>query len=303
MGTTWTMKVVRENEVPSVRIARLAEEALALVVAQMSPWEPESDLSRYRQAEAGTWVSFADESYGVLAQSLEISTLSNGAYDPKVGEVIDLLGFGPSEPIMMDWNQIEQVLSEVDRYAVLLDPEGKRVFQPGGCQLDLCSIAKGYAVDLIADRLKAEGLNHFFIEIGGEVRGEGCKPDGQPWWCALQRSMGTECLLPETVAAMCRLSVATSGNCLRKRQLGGLEIGHIVSPKEDIRLEEGLLSVSVFDPSCMVADAFATALYAMGSARGLRLAERLGLAVLFVRKGAKGFEEVWTSTFDRMMEA
>jgi len=301
MGTYWRARVVENDAVRRHEAETLIREALALVVDCMSPWEPASDLARHREAPADSWVPFREPTLTVLRRALEVAALTRGAYDPTIGRLTDALGFGPggTEGAVHPASRAALVARSFTGHArVRIDGEKGAVYQPGGYALDLCSIAKGHAVDLAVERLVAAGACDCFLEIGGEARGVGCKPDGNPWWCAIEPPRNAAADFPVTVAAVCELALATSGNALRKRSLPDGELGHIVNPLPGCTVPLELESVTVLAPSCMEADVFATALFLMGPEEGIRLAETQGLAALFVERCATGgHAERWTRGF------
>ena len=160
---------------------------LSLVTSQMSQWEPNSDISRFNRAPAGTWHSMPEEFFRVLQAALDLARDSNGAYDPTLGALTDLWGFGPNgrrhdvpEPVA-----IEQAKSRSGWQRIALDAGRRAALQAGGVQLDLSSIAKGFAVDLVSETLSRRGLADHLVEIGGELRGSGTKPGLSPWWVAM----------------------------------------------------------------------------------------------------------------------
>jgi thiamine biosynthesis lipoprotein len=285
MGTFWSARL----QLPRGLNLEWAEAALTssfgLVIRQMSHWDETSELCRFNRATGGMWHELSPEFFHVLSHAVDVARVSNGLLDPTLGEIVDLHGFGPSGS-----SHPEQVSAARERMGwqkLKLDPKG-RAWQPGGLRLDLSSIAKGYAVDLAAERLSALGVEHFLIEIGGELRGHGCKPDGEPWWVSLARPSNE---LPETVAALCGLSIATSGDAFRR---------HLIDPRTALSADGGLTSVSVFAKECIDADAWATALFIAGPDEGMMLAEHLGLPALFTLRAGSGYSERWTPALDAM---
>jgi thiamine biosynthesis lipoprotein len=129
-------------------------------------------------------VAIPDEFFYVLTEPLSSADKTGGCYDPTVGHVIQMLGFGPETPAghRVDRDSLRQSDRRCDWKSVSLDFSAKRVLKPSQIPLDLSSIAKGLAVDLVSERLLDIGLNHFLFEFGGEFRGEGCKPNGTPRW-------------------------------------------------------------------------------------------------------------------------
>lgn len=293
MGTEWLAKIVTPPSNASLIEKRIIH-SLNTVVGQMSPWEPQSDLRKFQATPAGDWMTFEKECFTVLKRSIDIAAQTAGIYDPTIATAVDLLGFGPSDgqDNARDSDIVRSALKRCDYRQIALEPQTRKVRQPGDMAIDLCSIAKGYAVDLIASNLEALEITDYFIEIGGEARGSGCKPDGEPWWCSLALPPETEGSdLPETLCAACGVCIATSGNYLRYRVKDGQITGHLVSPVDTPTSEQRLLSVSVFANNCMDADAFASALYLMGPKDGPAFANRQNIAALFrVAQGNRFFE-------------
>lgn len=289
MGTTWSVRGAAPAGVEIARVQAALEDAFAFVIRQMSHWEPDSELGRFNRAPAGSWQAVSPECFHVLTRACEVAAASGGACDPTMGEVVAWHGCGPD--FLATAATLEQAAARSGWEKLRLDPPARRVFQPGGLCLDLSSIAKGFAVDLAAARLAGEGVAHCLIEIGGELRGHGCKPDGSPWWVALEKP---DAALPETLIALCGLSAATSGNALRR---------HLIDPRTAAPAANGLASVTVLAAECLDADAWATALFVAGPVEGPRLAARHRLAALFtVREPGQPPRECWTPALAAMME-
>jgi thiamine biosynthesis lipoprotein len=292
MGTTWSVQWVGAQRAEELRPGIQAR--LDTVVAQMSGWEPGSDLCRFNRAEAGSWQALPAEFLAVLHCALEIAAETGGAFNPGLGRLVELWGFGP-HPGPAGGPPGEASLAAAQARSgwqrLRLDVPGRRVFQPGGVSLDLSGIAKGYAVDLVAEQLLAAGIRSFLVEIGGELRGHGVKPDGMPWWVTLESPPGETAAGEEFVLALHGLSVATSGDYRRYFLHGGRRYGHTLDPHSGQPVADRLASVTILHPSCMRADALATALGVMGPEAGLDHARRHGIAALFLTREAGGLRE------------
>ena len=280
MGTSWSVRVVD----PPVDLRAEIERVLARVVAEMSHWESGSNLSRFNRSKPGRWQPLPPGFAQVLATGLAIAEASDGAFDPAIGALADLWGFGPAgpQPFPAD-TAIAEALARSGRRHI--EQDGARARRTAPAALDFSGIAKGYAVDAVAARLFGLGLADFLVEIGGELRGEGIKPDGQPWWVDCEA-------VPGIAAAPLRIalhgmSIATSGDYRRGFELDGRRYSHTIDPRTGTPLENHVASVSVLHTSCMHADAWATALGVLGRA-GMALAEREALAVrMLVRDGGE----------------
>jgi FAD:protein FMN transferase len=250
----------------------------------MSPWAPDSHLSRFNRSEPGRWQPLPPGFAQVLDAALAVARLSEGAFDPAMGLLADLWGFGPGGP------RIEPPADDAVADALKMsgyrhiEQDGRRARRLAPAALDFSGIAKGYAVDAVAERLRALGFADVLVEIGGELRGEGIKPDGQPWWVEFEPAPGTR-TAPFRVA-LHGLSVATSGDNRRGFDHAGRRYAHTLDPRTGRPLDNGVVSVSVLHPSCMLADAWATALGVLGP-EGMALAEAQGLAAhMALREGA-----------------
>ncbi|WP_045835189.1 FAD:protein FMN transferase [Hyphomicrobium sp. 99] len=293
MGATWTTNLVLPDGANAEDIERRILSNLDSVNAQMSTWLPTSDISVFNRAPAGHWQDLPDDFFHVIQTAIDIATDTGGAFDPTVGHLTNAWGFGPiTNPFRIPPVEIvNEARSAIGWGRVLLDVVNRRVHQPGGAYLDFSAIAKGFAVDKIAEDLLSQGIRNFLVEIGGELRGEGFKGGDQPWWVAIEspdiesQSLRQSC---DFLIALHGLSVATSGDYRRWFEIGGKIIAHTFDPRTGLPLANRLASVSVVAKSCMKADALATALMVLGPADGISYAERNEIAALFViRDGAQ----------------
>lgn len=306
MGTTWSVKLVAPPTANADALTAMAQRELDSVVRQMSAWEPLSDLSRYNRAAAGSWTPLPPAFAQVLRCALEVAEATDGAFDPTLGALVDLWGFGPrpfsgSPPQAPD---IAKAREAVGWRRVVLD--GDSLFQPGGLRLDLNGIAKGFAVDQVAAALDRAGARSYLVEVGGELRGTGAKPDGQPWWVELERPPTANDGL-RTLVALHGLSVATSGDYRRFFEHEGRRYAHTLDPAAAAPVAHPTVSVTVLDHSCMRADAYATALTVMAPDAALAFATQHGLAVMILARGPRGvtggLEERLSPALSAMLDA
>ncbi len=308
MGTFWKVCCfLPPDGIPEGEARSLVEDTFHLVISQMSHWDQSSLLCGFNRAPAGTWVPLPPEFLRVLGHALQVAEESGGLCDPTLGAVVDLYGFGPSpvEPGPPAAMAVQEAARQRGWGRLKLDAGNQSAWQPGGLRLDLSAIAKGFAVDLAAENLGKAGVRSYLVEIGGEVRGAGCKPGGEPWWCgveALPGGGGGAETLPETLVALCGLSVATSGDSLRERRVEGDLISHLIDPLSCRPAGRALAAVSVFHPSCMTADAWSTALFIAGPEKGPALAEARNLAALFTCRTPDGLRQIETAALKAMME-
>lgn len=296
MGTTWSVRLAAApGKAAPEGLQELLQRQLDSVVAEMSHWELDSNLGRFNRAEAGTWHVLPCAFFDVLTYAVEVGRLSGDAYDPAAGHIVNRWGFGPTIAgarhsddgfTVPDPDEIRTLRAQRESSRIQLDPGRRRAFQPGRVRLDLSSVAKGYGVDRLAYFLSHHGIQHFLVEVGGELRGAGMRPDGQPWWGELEPLPDSG--LPGMVLALHGLSVATSGDYRKFFMMDGRRYAHTIDPRTAMPVCNGLASVTVVHPQCMAADAWSTALTVLGPEQGLALAERQGLAARFVLRTGDG---------------
>jgi thiamine biosynthesis lipoprotein len=313
MGTSWSVRLL-ESAMPgragSADLQQGLQQQLDLVVAQMSHWNDESDLGRFNRAEPGSWHSLPAAFCEVLGFAMHVSQASGGAYDPCAGALVNLWGFGPrhryDEPGFLPPKDdtVALLLSQRQRRRLELDLPARRARQPGGLQLDLSAIAKGHGVDRLARYLDSQGICHYLVEVGGELRGAGSKPDGQPWWVMLEQVDGADNAQqpPEMLLALHGLSVATSGDYRRFFEDGTARFSHTIDPRSGMPIANQLASVTVVHEQCMAADAWSTALTVLGAEAGMALAEEQGLAARFLQRDGPGFHETLSSHMLAMLD-
>lgn len=273
MGTSWSARIAGAP----TQVQDVIEGVLARIIAQMSNWEPASDICRFNRAPLGEWRDIPAEMMHVLAAGLDVARESAGAFDPAIGRIVDRWGFGPVPGMPgsteAGWQAIEIEGGE---------NAPRRARRLRDVTLDFSGIAKGHAVDAVAEALVAIGCNHFLVEIGGELRGHGVKPDLQPWWVDVEAPPGLD--LPTLRVALCGLSVATSGDYRRYREEGSVRVSHTIDPGRGAPIANAVASVTVLHESAMLADAWATAITVLGPKEGMALAARKQLAVLMVER-------------------
>ncbi len=297
MGTTWTARLVAPAGATTVVAA--ARDSIAARLEQvnrsMSTWDPESEISRFNRSSGPdpfpVSVGFVD----VVRQAELVSQATGGAFDVTVAPLVGLWGFGadgsPGQPA--DPAALPEVLRHVGYAKVEIVGDGRALRKTDPeVSVDLSAIAKGYGVDRAAEALATMGIAAFAVEVGGEVRALGVKPDGSPW------RVGIEAPDPDARRVMRSIplrnaAVATSGDYRNFYETDGTRYAHIVDPRTGRPVPWVGFSVTVMHPSATTADAWATGLSVLGPEAGLELARRDGLAVLFVLPdGSGGYREV-----------
>jgi len=296
MGTTWQLLWAAHGPTQIEPVRNAVQDELDLVVAQMSTWLSGSNLDRFNRAGGGTLHTLPDAMAEVLDAALWLADTSDGAFNPAAGALVNLWGFGPAPRYTDPGFQppaaeaVRRALTVSDWRALRWKRASREAHQPGGLLLDFSAIAKGYAVDRVSRRLSGMGLPHHLIEVGGELRGSGLRPGGQPWWVDLELppAAAGQPALTTTRVALHGLAVATSGDYRRVYTHDGVRWPHTIDPRTGRPLSNGIASVSVLHAECMWADAWSTALTVLGREEGVALATAHNVAALFVQREAGG---------------
>lgn len=292
MGTGWNLSAVVPPEIDDTQIVRALEQRFTMVIAQMSQWEPESEISRFNRAAPGSSLPLSRPFAHVLDCALVLAQVSDGAFDPTLGAASDLWGFGAAPaPAAMPGRETAKATRKLNWRDVAMSHNDCTLVQPGGLQLDLSAIAKGFAVDFGIDALEQIGVRHALLEIGGELRGIGVQADGQPWWVDLDIPPDSDA--PTARIGLCGWAIATSGNYRRRREADARSWSHSLDPQTGIPVADDVLSVSVLHTGCMQADGLATLLLILGPERAMHFADTRGIPVRMVTDKATIASRAW----------
>ncbi|HEX7373615.1 MAG TPA: FAD:protein FMN transferase [Steroidobacteraceae bacterium] len=306
MGTTYHVTVTAlPDPVTRGQVQGVIDEVLAGVDEHLSTWRADSEISRFNASSSVDWMPVTHDLYAVLEEAQRVSRESSGAFDVTVGPLVDLWGFGrgaTEASAVPTAEELRRVRADVgfDLLEVRKAPPAIRKRGPG-VRADVAGIAPGYAVDLIAERLRGLQVAGALVEIGGEVRAWGRNPSGERWRVAVEAPVAGE-RRAYALVELDDMSVSTSGDYRDFRIVGGRRISHTIDPRTATPVPANLASVTVLHASAMTADAYATALMVMGPEAGLRFAEQHGLAALFLERvpGATGWHERVTPEFTRL---
>ncbi|MGM0767200.1 MAG: FAD:protein FMN transferase [Pseudomonadota bacterium] len=299
-GTQYHINVVLTGD--ESRLENLGdgvEDVLEEVDASMSTWREDSELSRLNGREdQSEWIELSHPLYEVLAGAAEVSSLTDGAFDITIGPVVNLWGFGPeARPEKVpDEGELASRLEATgyEKLELRADPPALRASRPQ--YIDLSAIAKGYAVDAVARYLESAGLDAYLVEIGGEVRVNGRKPDGSAWRLAIEEPVSERRQI-NRVVALDQHAMATSGDYRNYYESDGRRYSHTIDPETGKPIRHNLASVTVIADNSMLADALATGFNVMGYERAQALATRENIAAYFIVRRDGGFESHHTPAF------
>jgi len=292
MGTRYTAVFYAPEGMDAQAVSASLFAAVDQVDRQMSNWTSASDLCRLNAAPENTWITMPPELAHVLETGLKVGLQSNGAFDMGVGALVAAWGFGPSArplppqrpaPDRQPFRPATALL-EVDRIR-------QQVRKREPITLDLSGIAKGYGVDQLAHCLDSWKVSNYLVGIDGEMRARGVKPGGEAWAVAIEKPTFGK----REVSGVMELqdaAIATSGDYRHWVEIDGKRYAHTMDPRSRQPLSNCLAAVTVLMPSCMLADAWATALLVLGEKDGVALAREKGIDALFVMREGSRLREV-----------
>lgn len=297
MGGGWSLRHRPVAGVDPAHVSAAALAALQGVDACMSTYRSDSELMALNHAPVGRYIPVSQELMTVIACADRIAARTDGAINVALGRLVNQWGFGPdpvpaTRPVAED--TAAEALRSAQSYTLRDDPPA--VLKHDDVAFDLCAIAKGYAVDRAAQAVRALGITDFLVEAAGEIVAQGPGPSSKGWTIGLELpSSGKEHLVYDEI--MLSGAAATTGGYRNRREIAGETVSHTIDPRTGAPLVSDTLSVTVLHDHCMVADAWATALYVLGADDGPAFADAHGLAALFLIRVPDGLKEVRSRAF------
>ncbi|WP_425557060.1 FAD:protein FMN transferase [Ferrimonas gelatinilytica] len=299
MGTSYHISWVSAAQPEQPQLLQAAVDTrLEQINASMSNWRPDSLISQFNGHRFDTPMQLDDDFIAVLRESQRLYRLTDGALDITVSPLVDLWGFGPEGRITHapTAESIAEARAHTGMHHLHLDGNLVHKSLPT-LTLNLSAVAKGYGVDAVADLLEARGIDSYLVEIGGELRLRGRKPDGRRWRIAIEQPDDEGRSVAQIIEPG-NMAVATSGDYRNFFEEEGERFSHLIDPRTGAPITNRLASVTVLAPSSMTADGLATAFSVMGSEASLALAEQESLPVMLIEKGLEGeFAVRYSSAF------
>jgi FAD:protein FMN transferase len=234
--------------------------------------------------------------------SQEVYKMSGGAFDITIAPLVNAWGFGFEDSLRITQKVIDSLLVFVGMEKMSLNND-LIVKSMSGVSIDMNGIAKGYAVDLVSDFLLQKGIGSYIVEIGGEVRVGKTKPDGNPWFVAIEKPAPDRYAAQEIEQRLCieEISLATSGSYRRYYEKDGKRYSHTIDPFTGYPVQHQLLSATILADNCALADALATACMVLGIEKSLSLCESIdGVEGYFIASNSKGsFDIHYSSGFKK----
>jgi thiamine biosynthesis lipoprotein len=281
MGSRWSALFHMPPQFDEKPVLAAMAEAMAEVDAQMSTWKPDSDLMRLNAETPNVWVDVPVDLMTVLDAALQVGRASEGAFDIGVGDAVSAWGFGSGAANEAAIRTALGLTRHPAHQKLELDFGLGRVRKHAPLMLDLSGIAKGYGVDRLTEVALGFGITAALVAIDGELRATGLQPDGTAWTVAVERP-DHAARAPHAIMELHDAAIATSGDYRHWVTVGDRRLAHTIDPLRGGPLAASPASVTVVAETCMMADAWATALMVRGSLDGAILARKHALNALFI---------------------
>lgn len=300
MGTTYNVKLLDPaGEFATESMKETIEAMLADLDESMSTYRPDSELSRLNASSSIDWIAVSQQLCDVIAQTLEVSVLTDGAFDVTVGPLVNLWGFGPDGSISTppSAGDIEVAATAVGYRGLHTDCSRPAIRKDiASLYVDLSAYAKGHAVDQVANLLDSKGVGNYLVEIGGELRLRGKNATGSAWAIGIEEPAFASRSV-HSIVGLSDTAIATSGDYRNYFESDGAYYSHTIDPRTGYPVTHTGASVTVVAETAAYADAMATALLVLGPEDGLALAQREGIAMFFQLRVDGAIEERASDSF------
>ena len=303
LGTTYHITYFPEDD---IALKKALDSIFFVVNRSMSTYQPDSDISRLNRGDTTIKVDTLFQNVFKLSEKVYEET--GGYFDPTVGDLVNMYGFGPEKQLNeIDSTTVDSLMEFVGLDKIRISAEGKVTKDAPEIYLDFNAIAKGYTVDLIGHYLIENGVENFLVELGGELLARGKNIDKNAAW-KLGIDDPNQVPGSRSLTAIVKLgnqALATSGN-YRKFRIDpetGEKYVHTINPLTGYPGKSNLLSASVLAENCALADAYATAFMALGFEPSVELLESLeNIEAFLIYSGEDGtVEEFATPGFEKQL--
>lgn len=260
-GTTYAVTYYAQDQLVS-KVA--VDSILSVIDSSMSLYKPYSLINKVNDSDSAVQVT-DEHFYRVLQRSFELYKQSGGMFDITVAPLVQLWGFGvEAVDHLPDSAAVDRVLRCVGMDKIRL--KGRKLIKEQPCvQLDMNGIAQGYSVDVLANHLEGRGITRYLVELGGELRVKGPKPDGTPFRIGIERptQLDGPITVIDDVVEIAAGAITTAGNYRKFLQEGERRVSHHINPKTGYPFATEIISATVYSSDAMTADGYDNVIMAM----------------------------------------
>jgi FAD:protein FMN transferase len=303
-GTTYHISFWSEKPSDTAAIDKLIKDELARLDVEISNYRPDSRIEKFNATDSSEPLETTPEIIGLIETARMVSEASEGCYDLTIKPLFDLWGFKTDKLNIPSKETLQATLQQVGFKQInIMDATHIQKLNPK-LRIDLSSIAQGYSVGRIVSLLEQQGINNYLVEIGGELQTRGKKPDGNAWRVAIEKPISSERTMHKvlTIQRTEPLAVMTSGTYRHYFDKDGKRYSHILDAKTGSPVDHTTVSVTVLHDNPTLADAWSTAMLCLGKQRGLDVANKASIAVLFIEQQGEVFDEVKSGALEGLKD-
>lgn len=287
-GTSYHISYWSANPVDGNAIKTAVNDRLASIDKTFSNYRPDSVIESFNNNPSldSQWVG--DEIVTLFNVAREVSQASQGCYDLTIKPLFDLWGFKGDSLTIPDEASLQAALANIGQDKVVV-VDDTHLQKPANIRVDVSSVAQGYSVEAISQLLEQQDIPNYLVEIGGELKTHGHKPDGSAWRIAVEKPLpGEQHLLKIlTLPKDKPMAVMTSGTYRHYFDVNGQRYSHILDARTGKPVTHDLVAVTVLHDNPTVADAWSTALLCLGQQQGMQIADAAQIKALFIQQQGK----------------
>lgn len=285
-GTTYHIVYWGEQAFDQVAMTAKVQLAFEEIDKSLSNYRPDSAIERFNANPSVLSQIVPPELVELVRAGQRMSELSQGCFDLTIKPLFDLWGFSKDQLNIPTQEQLQETMRLVGMNQIVVVDNNHLSKKNPKVRVDVSAVAQGYSVARIAKALENEGVQNYLVEIGGELKTLGRKPDGSAWRIAIEKPLPNQRSLHKVVDMPKEegLSVMTSGTYRHFFELRGQRYGHILDARKGAPVSHDLVAVTVMHADPVVADAWSTALLCLGQEQGMLLANQEKINALFIRQ-------------------
>lgn len=300
MGTTYKIRFLPPQSAGEMRWKEKIDQLLIAINQSMSTYIPDSEISLWNSNQSTALQKMSPELLGLVKDSLKYSDSTSGLFDITVGKLVNLWGFGPLETLKRPLEKDLKNALVHTGYELLVPGDGNLGKKFAEVEIDLSAIAKGYGVDQVSLFLEKEGVEHYLVEIGGEIRTRGNSSSGSPWKVGISKPLADSAATELVEAVMLGSgSLATSGDYRNFHQDESGKWSHFIDPIIGYPRKSDLLSATILAETCQEADALATIAMLLGSVRAREYLDQRNVHYLLILGTRDGFDFLRSKGWDQ----
>ncbi len=283
-GSTYNISYWTEQEISARELQQQIVAELDRIDLVMSNYRPDSVIEQFNTTQQTAAQQVGPELVALVEDARTVTVASQGCYDLTVKPLFELWGFKADQFNQPTAEQIAQTMQLVGMDKISTSAEGGMSKAVAQMRVDVSSIAQGYTVRQLAAIMEKAGVTDYLVEVGGELQVRGKKPAGQPWKVAIEKPLPGDQRLQKIIEVQQDepLAIMTSGTYRHYFDANGQRFSHVLDARAGAPVRHNTVSTTVLVDNATFGDAWSTAMLCLGTADGLKVADQLGLKVLFI---------------------